>query len=112
MKLGVDPPPPKKLNIIRRKFFEKGGSRSGLVVMGGDSSSEGRGFASHLNILDVHFVTYICCKNCCTYCLFEKMKINEEINEKSLPFECCNKSEERHTSISCQFARARSSLSK
>ena len=37
----------------------------GLVVMGGDSCFEGRGFKSQCRILDGHniFSTYICCKN-------------------------------------------------
>ena len=30
----------------------------GLVVMGGDSNSEGRGFESHCQILDGHFSHY------------------------------------------------------
>ena len=34
------------------------------MVMGGDSCPEGRGFDSHALLLDGHFVTYICCKNC------------------------------------------------
>ena len=36
----------------------------GLVVMGGDSSPEDRGFESQHHILDGHVFTYICCKNC------------------------------------------------
>ena len=36
----------------------------GLVVMGRDSCSKGRGFESRHSILDGHFFTYICCKNC------------------------------------------------
>ena len=39
------------------------GREPGLVVMGGDSLSEGRGFESQHRILDGHFFTYICCKN-------------------------------------------------
>ena len=35
----------------------------GLVVMGGDSRTEGRGFESQDRILDGHF-SHICCKNC------------------------------------------------
>ena len=31
----------------------------GLVVMGGDSRSEGRGFESRLRILDVHDIFHI-----------------------------------------------------
>ena len=34
------------------------------MVMGGDSCSKGCGFESQHHILDGHFVTYICCKNC------------------------------------------------
>ena len=48
------------------------GGNPGLVVMGGDSRSEGRGFESWRQILDGHFFTYICYKN--LYCLFEKTK--------------------------------------
>ena len=40
------------------------GGSTGLVVMGGDSSSEGRAFEYQLHILDGHFYTFICCKNC------------------------------------------------
>ena len=36
----------------------------GLVVMGGDSRPEGRGFKSQHRMLDGHFFTCICCKNC------------------------------------------------
>ena len=53
----------------------RGGS-PGLVVMGRDSRSEGRGFDSWYRILDGHFFTYICCKNCIV-CL-KRPKINEE----------------------------------
>ena len=49
----------------------RGGS-PGLVVMGGDSCSEGRGFKSRHYILDGH-----CCKNCNDVCL-KKPKINEK----------------------------------
>ena len=38
------------------------GREPGLVVMGGDSLSEGRGFESQHRILDGHFFTLICCK--------------------------------------------------
>ena len=34
----------------------------GLVVMGGDSCSEGCGFKSEHHIMDGHFFTLICCK--------------------------------------------------
>ena len=40
------------------------GGSPGLVVMGRDSRSKGRGFESRHRILDVHFFTNICCKNC------------------------------------------------
>ena len=36
----------------------------GIVVMGRDLHSEGHGFESRHRILDGHFFTYICCKNC------------------------------------------------
>ena len=38
------------------------GWSSGLVVMGGDSCSKGRGFESWHCILDGHLLTYICGK--------------------------------------------------
>ena len=41
-----------------------------------DSHSEGRGFESRHRILDGHFFTYICCKNC-NVCL-KRPKINEK----------------------------------
>ena len=37
---------------------------TGLVVMGRDSCSKGRGFESQHCILDGHFFTVISCKNC------------------------------------------------
>ena len=40
------------------------GRSPGLVVMGGDSSNKGREFKSRHCILDGHFFTFICCKNC------------------------------------------------
>ena len=54
----------------------KGGS-PGLVVMGRDSRSEGRGFESRHRILDGHFFTYICFKRNCSVCL-EGPKIGEK----------------------------------
>ena len=45
------------------------GGSPGLVVMGGDSCSESRGFESRHCILDGHVFTYICCKNCNEVCL-------------------------------------------
>ena len=47
----------------------------GLVVMGGDSCPKGRGFESRHRILEGHFFTYICCKNCNGVC-FKKTKNN------------------------------------
>ena len=44
--------------------------------MGRDSRSEGRGFESQHRILDGHFFTFICCKNCIV-CL-KRPKINEK----------------------------------
>ena len=46
------------------------------MVMGGDSRSKGRGFESQRWILDGHFFTLICCKNCIV-CL-KRPKINEK----------------------------------
>ena len=40
------------------------GGSPGLVVMKWDSCSEGHGFESQHHILDGHFFTFICCKNC------------------------------------------------
>ena len=34
------------------------------MVMGDDSCSKGRGSESRRRILDGHFFTFICCKNC------------------------------------------------
>ena len=45
------------------------------MVMGGDSRYEGHGFESWHRILDGHFFTYYCCKNC-NVCL-KRPKINE-----------------------------------
>ena len=44
------------------------GRSPGLVVMGRDSRSEGRGFKSQHCILDGNFFTYICCKNLFFFC--------------------------------------------
>ena len=52
------------------------GGSPGLVIMGRDSCSEGCGFKSRHHILDGHFFTYICCKNC-NVCL-KRPKINEK----------------------------------
>ena len=41
--------------------------------MGGDSCSEGHGFKFWPQILDGHFFTYICCKNC-----MKRPKINNK----------------------------------
>ena len=48
------------------------------MVMGRDSCSEGHGFESRCHILDQHFVTYICCKNCNNVC-WKRPKINEKV---------------------------------
>ena len=40
------------------------GGSPGLVVIGGDSCSEGHGFESQHCTLEGEFFTYICCKNC------------------------------------------------
>ena len=47
------------------------------MVMGRDSRSEAHGFESRHRILDGHFFTYICCKNCNDVCL-KRTKINEK----------------------------------
>ena len=47
------------------------------MIMGRDSRSEGRGFESGHCLLDGHFFTFICCKNC-NVCL-KKTKINEKV---------------------------------
>ena len=49
------------------------GGSPGLVVMGRDSSSEGCGIESQHLILDGHFFTYICHKNC-NDCLLKRRK--------------------------------------
>ena len=46
------------------------------MVIGRDPRSEGCGFESRYCILDGHFFTYICCKNC-VVCL-KKTEINEK----------------------------------
>ena len=51
------------LNKERTKSMTWLGGSSGLVVMGDDSCSRGRGFKSRCNLLDGHFFTFICCKN-------------------------------------------------
>ena len=52
------------------------GTSPGLVVIGDNSCLRGRGFESWRHILDGHFVTLICCKNCIV-CL-KRPKINEK----------------------------------
>ena len=46
------------------------------MVMGRDSRSEGHRFESRHCILDGHFFTYICCKNC--HVCLKTPKINEK----------------------------------
>ena len=48
------------------------------MVMGRDSRSKGRGFESRHRILDGHFSTYICCKNCNVYLKRPKIKNKKE----------------------------------
>ena len=57
----------------------------GLVVMGRDSRSKGHGFKSRDHVLDGHFFTYICYKNCNDVCL-KKTKINEKGAEMVVHF--------------------------
>ena len=59
------------------KEYEPLGGSPGLVVMGGDSGSEGRGFESRCRILDGHFFTLICCKIVLMF-VWERPKINEK----------------------------------
>ena len=61
---------------LTSKFSSKSGGSPGLVVMGGDSCSKGRGFESLHHILDGHFFTLICCKICNDVCL-KRPKIND-----------------------------------
>ena len=53
------------------------GGSPGLVVMGGDSGLEGRGFEAQHHILDGHLFTLICCKICNDICL-RRSKINDK----------------------------------
>ena len=46
------------------------------MVIGRDSHSKGCGFKSRHHMLDGHFFTYYCCKNC-NVCL-KRSKINEK----------------------------------
>ena len=52
---------------LQTKFWV--GGSPGLVLMGGDSCSKGCGFKLRHCILDGHFFTLICCKNCNDVCL-------------------------------------------
>ena len=48
------------------------------MVLGDNVSClKGRGFKSRRHILDGHFFTLICCKNCINVCL-KRPKINEK----------------------------------
>ena len=67
--------------MCNKAIIDLGGS-PGLLVMGGDSHSKGRGFESRHCILDGHFFTYICCKN--LKCLFEKTE-NERKRGRGWP---------------------------
>ena len=51
------------------------GGSPGLVVMEGDSWSEGREFKSHQCMLDGHLFILICCKNCIDVCVKKTKKI-------------------------------------
>ena len=52
------------------------GGSPGIVVIGDNSCSRGRGFESQRRTLDGHLLTLICCKNCIV-CL-KRLKINEK----------------------------------
>ena len=54
----------------------KMGRSPGLEVMEGDSCSKGRDFESRRHILDGHFFTFICSKNC-NVCLKDENKIKK-----------------------------------
>ena len=62
------------VNYEEKSFMEHD---PGLVVMGGDSCSKGRGFKSWHCILDGHNFTYIFCENCNNVC-FKRLKINDK----------------------------------
>ena len=65
--------------LHRVTFVTRGdgeGGSPGLVIMVRDSRSKSCGFKSRHCILDGHFFTYICCKNCIV-CL-KRPKINEK----------------------------------
>ena len=47
------------------------------MAKGDDSCSRGGGFEYRRHILDGHFFTLICCKNCINVCL-KRPKINEK----------------------------------
>ena len=64
------------MNLGDKHWVGMGGS-PGLVVMRRDSQYKGSGFESRHRILDGHFFTYICCKNCNDVCL-KRRKINEK----------------------------------
>ena len=61
----------KKIQKTNNNFIL--GESPGLLVMGGDSCSKGCGFKSQHHILDGHFFTFICCKNC-NFCLKDENK--------------------------------------
>ena len=48
--------------VLEVTMINVGREPPGLVVMGGDSCSNGRGFKSHHFKLDGYFFTFICCK--------------------------------------------------
>ena len=53
---------PIKLDRVQLFEFFGGVGSPGLVVMGGDSCSEGRGFESRCYILDGHNICIVCLK--------------------------------------------------
>ena len=64
-------------HILKRISTNCKGGSPGLVVMGGDSRSEGCGFESLHCILDGHFFTYIFC-NTCNDVRLKRPKINDK----------------------------------
>ena len=62
-------------NDLQPNLGKSSDGSPGLVVMGGESCSKGCEFKSRHHLLDGHFFTFICYKNCY---VFEKTKINEK----------------------------------
>ena len=59
---------PLKSTYLEHKQQDALGGSPGLVVMGGDSCTEGRGFDSHLHVLD-GYISHILVAKKCNVCL-------------------------------------------